>query len=46
MYQVFDSGIIPNKWLTSIVKPIFKNKEDPMQPESTVQFFTSNLCKR
>ena len=26
---IFDTGVIPDEWLTGVVKPIFKNKGDP-----------------
>ena len=52
---IFDTGVIPDEWLTGIVKPIFKNKGDPTQPENyrpitllrcLGKLFTSILCKR
>ena len=32
--MIFDTGVIPDVWLTSIVKRISKNKGDPTQPEN------------
>lgn len=31
---IFDHGIVPDEWLTVIVKPIYKDKGDPTQPEN------------
>ena len=31
---ILDSGIIPENWTLGVIKPIFKNKGSPMQPEN------------
>ena len=31
---IFDSGFVPEEWLIGVVKPIYKNKGDPTQPEN------------
>ena len=31
---VLKSGILPDSWLEGVIKPIFKNKGDPSQPEN------------
>ena len=53
--SIFDTGVIPDECLIGIVKPFFKNKGDPTQPENCRaialliclgMLFTSSLCKR
>ena len=52
---IFNSGILPDDWLTGIIKPIYKKKGNPKEPESyrpiTIvscfgKLFTSILNKR
>ena len=31
--HLVDTVVIPDEWFTGIVKPIFKNKGEPTQPE-------------
>ena len=31
---VFDSGIIPESWTSGIIKPVFKNKGNPTDPDN------------
>ena len=31
---ILETGIIPEKWVEGMIKPIFKNKGDPMNPEN------------
>ena len=31
---ILETGIIPEKWAEGMIKPIFKNKGDPMNPEN------------
>ena len=31
---IYDTGIVPDEWLIVIVKPVYKNKGDPTQPEN------------
>ena len=31
---IYDTGIVPDEWLIGIVKPVYKNKGDPTQPEN------------
>lgn len=31
---IYDRGYVPDEWLIGIIKPIFKNKGDPTQPEN------------
>lgn len=31
---IFDRGYVPDEWVIGIIKPIFKNKGDPTQPEN------------
>ena len=45
---IYDTGIVPDEWLIGIVKPVYKNKGDPTQPEnyrpiSLGKLFTSVL---
>ena len=32
---IYESGIVPEDWLVGLIKPIYKNKGDPMKPETT-----------
>ena len=34
---IFDSGIIPESWLTGNVKPIYKNKGNHLDPKNFVR---------
>jgi hypothetical protein len=52
---IFDNGFVPDEWLVGIIKPIYKNKGDPTQPENyrpitllscLGKLFTSILSKR
>ena len=52
---IFDAGVIPEEWLTGIVKPIYKYKGDLPLPDNyrTItllsyidKLFTSILCER
>lgn len=31
---IYDTGIVPDEWLISIVKIVYKNKGEPTQPEN------------
>ena len=31
---IYESGIVPKDWLIGLIKPIYKNKGDPMKPEN------------
>ena len=31
---IFDAGILPDAWLDGIIKPIYKRKGDPLNPEN------------
>ena len=31
---IYDSGTLPEEWLIGLIKPIYKNKGDPMKPEN------------
>ena len=31
---MYDSGTVPEEWLIGLIKPIYKNKGDPMKPEN------------
>ena len=31
---IYESGIVPEEWLIGLIKPIYKNKGDPMKPEN------------
>ena len=31
---IYDSGTVPEEWLIGLIKPIYKNKGDPMKPEN------------
>lgn len=31
---IYDTGIVSDEWLIGIVKPVYKNKGDPTQPEN------------
>ena len=53
--RIFDAGVVPEKWLTGIVNPIYKNKGDSHLPDNyrpitllscMGKLFTSILCER
>ena len=31
---VLNTGIIPEKWVEGLIMPIYKNKDDPLNPEN------------
>ena len=31
---IFETGILPDCWLVGRIRPIFKNKGDPLNPEN------------
>jgi len=34
-YTIFDSGVMPDVWLVGNIKPIYKNKSNPLDPKKT-----------
>jgi len=48
--NIFSSGIVPDSWLLGNIKPIYINKDDPLNPKKTFallpflhQFFYRDL---
>ena len=34
VFNIYESGIVPEDWLIGLIKPLYKNKGDPMKPEN------------